>query len=864
MPRYFLLLATYILCISTFIHAEDSDEALFVRRITEFHKDGESALVKAQVREFLETYPTSSFSDSVKVILGDTLWAEGNYQAAKRAYNSIQSSPSKSLVRNNYIDTLYHLHDYEDIISSVEALEDTQQQPIHLLYYAEALRQQSQDKPELSIKAKYTFLRLLPTEYASLAKPPLADLYLQNKEFDSAYELYVGLAATAPEKKDEYLLQAARIKAAEDPALALNLINEIDNPEALCLKGRCHFALKDYKQALIALKHTTTTSQNPDWSILYMLIVSAHECQEYALQMEWSSQFQKLHPQEKALSHILFMDGVAHMSQGNNAEAIDAYEKVLNDDEDTVYKSSTLYHLASLHAKEGNFPKSHAYYLELVEAFPNFELSQKAIRQLPLVTLKALESDSTDSLRNQLIADIDRATSSTDLLDDEEQAKYALLLAQTYVEVKDFDKAKFHLQEYISARSNDPKIASAYLLLALCAQQCNDNTSFIDNAEKAVALNPTQPQSSKLRLALFNAYMQLPANTEAAAGHLYWLVMFSDEPIKLANQLWLANFFYNQVKSSDRELTLNPLFDETKIATATKAAEVFNKALKGDEGYKNISPDTLYLEPELLKLSLLYSWLQDYPQQQKVLEHLTSLHDKQLDLKWGLQKRAKHGLASALQYQGMNEEAHRLYNRLAKEKGADPFIVKNAKLQEARLNFASVSPNGRTLEHPTILTSLKTLKDLQIRKQLQHEPLHLEAALDYVRVRSSVEPESNKLQSEIQLLQRAYASFTCQDDLCSKEYHAARLQQPEKDRIYQAYLLLIQAHLNTAEAALIAKKGNAGQAATYHVLANQQYTTIVRDYFDVSKYLVDQARSALNLLNINSSSESSYAETTSH
>ena len=102
---------------------------------------------------------------------------------------------------------------------------------------------------------------------------------------------------------------------------------------------------------------------------------------------------------------------------------------------------------------------------------------------------------------------------------------------------------------------------------------------------------------------------------------------------------------------------------------------------------------------------------------------------------------------------------------------------------------------------------MKFLKDLQIRKSIASEPMHLESAIDYAMIRSSLVP-SEKYDEQLRfLLLRVKEDFTSRKDLWSKDYHTARLQQPDKDLIYQAYMMLIDAHTASIESKIALKTG---------------------------------------------------------
>ena len=114
-------------------------------------------------------------------------------------------------------------------------------------------------------------------------------------------------------------------------------------------------------------------------------------------------------------------------------------------------------------------------------------------------------------------------------------------------------------------------------------------------------------------------------------------------------------------------------------------------------------------------------------------------------------------------------------------------VAASASLQAARLKLAK--------ENPNLVEIATQLKNLVVQKNFEGEPLYLEAALEYVDLVAKGDPAKKAA-----LLQKAKSDFEQTDDLLSKDYHAARAKSPRKDRIYQAYLKLIDAQILASEA----------------------------------------------------------------
>lgn len=136
-----------------------------------------------------------------------------------------------------------------------------------------------------------------------------------------------------------------------------------------------------------------------------------------------------------------------------------------------------------------------------------------------------------------------------------------------------------------------------------------------------------------------------------------------------------------------------------------------------------------------------------------------------------------------------------------------------------------------------------------MRKSLAQEPMHLEAAIDYANFSATL--ETPELQDK-RLLEAYYLmkeDFTQKQDIWSKDYHASRERMPEQNNIYEAYMMLLDAHIATLEAAKSFKGKNIYDAESKKEAARSLYLFLLKSKFTVSKYLTDQAESGLKRVN---------------
>lgn len=189
-------------------------------------------------------------------------------------------------------------------------------------------------------------------------------------------------------------------------------------------------------------------------------------------------------------------------------------------------------------------------------------------------------------------------------------------------------------------------------------------------------------------------------------------------------------------------------------------------------------------------------------------------------------------LGYALEAEGRKDEACAAYRQaLQLHKRDRPLIRDCAQRQLARLLYAS-EPQA----------SLELLKQLEPRRKFEGEPLYLEAAYEYAQRRGE---QGQPLQEEMTLLRAAKETFTSQDDIVSKDYQAQREKRGDKERLYQAYLLLFDARIAQLESLVSQKNGEISSYRAQREAAKELYQMLAKGEFAVSKYLVDQAQLAL-------------------
>jgi hypothetical protein len=164
------------------------------------------------------------------------------------------------------------------------------------------------------------------------------------------------------------------------------------------------------------------------------------------------------------------------------------------------------------------------------------------------------------------------------------------------------------------------------------------------------------------------------------------------------------------------------------------------------------------------------------------------------ELDWHCEREVKLTLAEAFLASGKAQEAETLFDWLANSAVLRDRFAAKAALQSARIK--------RDLHNTDPTQVLAMLKNISIQKTLSNEPIHLEAAIDYIELLTSLQPPEKQIEKTLDLLTKMTANFKAQDDLLSKDYHAAREQDPKQNQIYLDYMLYLNAKILQAKAQL--------------------------------------------------------------
>lgn len=818
-----------ISCLGLADSASESEEALFARRIAEFWKDNDTALTKSQIEQFFQLYPSSPYQETLLILLGDIYRQEKNYGRALSYYNQLYTPVEKEKAARARLECLYHLglidqvkEELKNQLPDEEKAFEGEEQASKGIFYAELLLKEGGEDNYKAANRLYT--KLLKTEYKGEALLALAEIALQNKAFVDAAHFYEDASVVIPDKQKELLLVALQLLYQEGK------FTEILNKKGLYKKGlkresdpwlgKSYFALGQYGEALLLLLPSINIG---DKQSLLTILSAAYQVEDYQLADKVATQFTINYPNDEGLPAVLYLQAMSLKYTQNKKDAERLLRRLQKEFPKFENHEEVSYELAAVLFEQQKWDESHAQFLHFIKQYPSSIWYPYALYYLPEAAYQGEESF------GDLLSDIDRFL----LLSESDQEKGLTLakIAFGLYDKKKYSESETVARKIIILKPANQLLAQVHFLLAACALETGkDPQQFIEHAEKVLELRPDFPGKERLREKLVNSYLQAKEK-DAAARHLY-ITLEEKGEIPQETTLWLANYFYEKTQEKVPETFYGTIQDREALQCISKGILAFEAVLGSDPA---ISPDNLKLEQEYFKLSNLYAWRGQHEAQVVLLQNLHEQQRKNPGWQWSLPTRTLIALAEGYRALNDKEKALQAYAEIMHSRTADTSSLYRAKLEWVRLHDEELS-----LDDPLAIEMLKHLKDLQIKKTVKYEPLHLEAALEYARLRSSLSPPESRKDQYYFLLQRVKEDFTEKKDLISKEYHAEREKLVSQNQIYQAYMMLIDAHLFRYEGEMDPLKKQT---------AASLYKSLLKGKFAVSKYLIDQAKSGLDALN---------------
>jgi len=833
-------------------------EGIHLKRIIEFWKDEDYSAAKNQILSFLNIYKESTAKEQLLAMLGDLYVQEKAYREALSAYLQIQNSRIQEKVALNEAQCLFELQDYASVIKLSEqyAKSGKKDDPAQLRFSflaAQSLFKQmktasdEQKKFSYGKEAAHCFEQLVDSSYGETALVCLADIYQELKEDDKAIKTYRTLTVKYPEKREALLFQIARLQLEHDPLGAAETLgkivelkekgaplaafdqlllffqtqhfDELINTYRLSssllplekkdsidfMVGRSYFALGNYEEAVNTLKNLVSKGDqhSPHLKSSILILLSCAEQEKNLALFDFAlDKLLNTYPNDPEAAKALVLHAELAAANKDSKTALKDLEKVMAAFPDYRHNESFIYDQALLQFQEKDFAHARQTLLNFIELFPTSTKLADAARMLFNCSLHELKNASNDSLeekKRQFAHDLTFLLSQKGALSELENQENQLVLIKTLFELGDHQASVSLLKEYLKRDLPVEAKAEAQNLLAFCYEKNEPHSeSFIAEAEKAIQLDPKKADA--LHIPLYNAYLSLSKtdnvqkandHLEKAASHLFSAFDQGEQPIKIENLLWLANYYYQNAQNNTEAL---------------KRAEIIYEnffEIEDDKWSFEFTEENLVLESEALKLAELYALKNQRNTQIAILKGLTEQQQTHPTLPWSYQRRALFELGRAYEQADDVKNALQTYERLAASSElVNSYFSDAALLQHSKLLFTQLSVSEKNENNPHIQEILQSLKDLQIKKKLSTEPLHLEAALQYAEVRASLCPLAQQKEKKLFFLKRLLEDYSSQSS-SSRYYHAASEHFPEQYLIFQNYISFVEAEICRLESDLL-------------------------------------------------------------
>ncbi|NGX39779.1 MAG: hypothetical protein KR126chlam1_01112 [Chlamydiae bacterium] len=832
-------------------------EALILRRITEYWKDGDYGSVKRQIAHFLEKNPDTNLRDHLRAMLGDLYFQERDFRSALATYDLIGNSEIRTKTFFNHLQAKFEMREFLSVIVGAEKyLHEVEQnstnRAVKVRYllaescFRHALKCKTQEDKVLYLKmAKPHYKVLSQSKYSDRILFPLAEIHRLLREDTRAATLYMKLSEKYPEHRERFLFQAAILQIKESRKTAIdtfykvyemggkrsrlaafnrlillyqserneeylsffeNVISLMPTQKVHLLKfyeGRCHYYLGDYSQAIMPLETFVTSSKGrskEQKTALLLLVNCSRYLNDVALLERTLYAYKQAFPKDREVPKILMMHAQLCRESGDLTQALTDLNMLTEEYPEYEEAESVAYDHALLLSHTDRWSEARENFRLFIEKYPESEKKMAAWRHLLNCAMEEVKNpinESSPEAKAAFVEILHDALHRESILTEREKQQYSLVMIKCLSELGQYGEAIPHLEEYI-ADGNEPSFLSeAHLLKAICHQKLgHDPTLFVEHAEKALDLNENLSDREILHLELYNSYLAKGLKALDPENKRYF-------HRHAADHLYASNAWKTRGIKLENLLWLSNYYFQSarsgNMEDFERAKVLYTNLLgMGEENQSaEFSSETLYLESEALKFSHLLEINHQFKEQITLLEMLVKNQEEKQQLDWKMKRRSFLELAKALENDGQLEESLGHYERIVKTAGKITSVVNNtAELHKAKLEYSLLPQHQREGESPELLTILHTLKDLQIQKKLIAEPVHLEAALHYAEIRAKMSGEK----PDIFFYKRMREDFHASEDPIAEEYTRLRELDPKKNKIFTAYMSYLDALLLSTQA----------------------------------------------------------------
>lgn len=640
--------------------------------------------------------------------------------------------------------------------------------------------------------------------------------------------------------------------------------------------GKSFFSTGNYQSAIDFLSRYIDAQYVPTDQLKSALLIQMTCAHQTADEPLFHTMFEKLEtffPDDQEISKALFMHAMILKEQGAVGLADQKLIEIKEKYQDFEDQESFLFEYGFLAHQNDRWEESYQTFKHYLATYPQSKRIDTAWKLFlsSSLNLYKLADENDLGKKGAFFKDLKHILVHHDFLTSEEMKDYSLLYAKIAYEMGDYSDALRILQNELFAKlkkEEDPlTLSQAHFIAGLCHTEIKSNPlTFCNHLEEAIILNPQMYDTSTTHLQLYNAYISLAGYGESeqnkkaieneevytsyAANHLQKAIDQGQIGIKRENRLWLANHYFNHAKAYLETHWTHKPSDHIEIASAIDHAMQHYKYLLYEDGFPiELSGSNLYLEDEFLKLSKLMQYCQQHEERFKLIKNLIEQQSQKPYLQWGVQKEALFELAKVYQDLGDLERAYETFHFIHSSSDYFPLDLSHlAVLESARLHFHLLEDECKTESNKEFLSILNDLKELQIRKNVSLEPIHLEAALDYASIRSEVGDPAEKDARYLFFLKRMEEDFTSKEDLVTQDYLMNLAKNGDKKQIFDTYMKFIQAERYRVKAKNLYNEQRLGEMDALHLSALKIYHEIQSNHV-TPKSLYERVTTSIQEIN---------------
>ena len=773
-------------------------------------------------------------------------------------------------------------------------------------YFRASLKISAMDKKNTYLnKALPLYEKILDSSFNDPCMFALAEIYRLQSSNDKAQSFFVELSKRHPARKEELLFHAALAQAEFDKSLAittfseimkmkgekskdsalnrlilffqeeryqevvshysevLNLIEEEKKSTLEYIIARSYFALKSYDKANLHLEKFLSAnegSKEERRNALLMQLSTAQFLKNEKLYKDALDELEIAFPDDKELCQAVFIHAMMLKELGRASEAEFTLAKLIENK--TIFKDEEVLYLeyGLVAYNNDNWALSRKTLNDFVNKYTTSNHSPIAWKYLLSSSLNLLKANQEGKQRDyskvEFLNDLNKIMERSEVLDTDEKLECLFLQGKLCYELEKYDVALAHLKKFIYDHSQNDHIAEAHLLTALCHHKLgNSNDMFCTHAEKALSLDKNLAKKGALHLELFNAYLTIAKDSEMhkaliekARLHLYTALSLGEKNIKVENRLWLAHSYLSDL-FSDAQVFFTDGDVPADLETFNRSFALFEEILldPSTDALAGISADQTFLEWEVLKYANLLGRKKESQKKIRVLRSLIEQQSHNPSWNWQARQEALFEIAKTYELSGDNENAIDTYSFISTlQSNKKTFIEEYAKFSAMRLNFDRFPLNQKNENNKMIFTILSTLKDTQIQKSPASEPLHLESALEYAKIRGLISKNKDPHLKYLFFLNRITEDFTNNQDPMVEKYSHQTQEKENCTKLFAQYMKFIEAESLRIEAIIKVKDNHIALSVDLSQKAKQLLLSLKKE--KVSVYLSRRIDESLNLV----------------